>query len=102
MTRTTTSYKARRAEWVKSAIKSHTDNGWRSPDQTILVVACDRYDYEDYPVFLRPLDVADRIEELQNSSMSSVHEVFDLEGDIDSQLEKSFVWMVPDRPDLWE
>ena len=54
---------------------------------THLIVACDTFDYENYPVFVMPGESCEkRGEEAKASRMQSVDEVYDLAEDVTRQL----------------
>ncbi len=54
---------------------------------THVIVACDTFDYDDYPVFVSPGEsVAEKSEEHNGKNMQKVMEVYDLGMDFDEQL----------------
>ena len=54
---------------------------------THLIVACDTFDYENYPVFVMPGESCrKKIEEVKGSSMQSVDEVYDFAMSVTRQL----------------
>lgn len=54
---------------------------------THMVVACDTFDYEDYPVFVMPADdVVEKVKEFNGPNMQKVMEVYDLSMDMGTQL----------------
>ncbi len=54
---------------------------------THLIVACDTFDYENYPVFVMPGESCEKkVEEVKGNSMQSVDEVYDLAEDVTRQL----------------
>lgn len=54
---------------------------------THMIVACDDFDHEDYPVYVKPeQDVAAEEARLRESSMQRVMEVYNLSMDRDQQL----------------
>lgn len=54
---------------------------------THMVVVCDTFDYEDYPVYVSPnQDVGQVFREYDGPNMAKVMEVYDLAKDRDSQL----------------
>lgn len=61
-------------EEIKAWIKSGKESGYH-----YLIVACDTFDYEDYPIFIKDkVEVDRRIGELDQRSMQDYHHVFDL------------------------
>ena len=72
------------ARWFKEGKKSGA---------THLIVACDSFDHEDYPVYVKPNeDVRIKESNIRRSSMQLVMEVYNLSMDMDTQLrqKKSF------------
>ena len=56
-------------------------------DATHVVVVCDQFDYEDYPVQVMPGEDVHEVEErFREASMQKVMEVYWLGGDIEEQL----------------
>ena len=71
-------------EWFDYGIKSGA---------THLIVVCDTFDYEDYPVWVKPEeDVHEKAAEFTYENMQRIMEVYDLRLDKDKQLneERSF------------
>lgn len=56
---------------------------------THLIVACDGWDYDDYPVFVMPgEDARSKADEYNGKNMQSVMEVYNLSMDIQEQLNR--------------
>jgi hypothetical protein len=56
-------------------------------DATHMVVVCDEFDHEDYPVYVGPnRNVEVVVREYDSKAMSHVMEVYNLRGDIEAQL----------------
>jgi hypothetical protein len=54
---------------------------------THMIVVCDIFDYEDYPVYVQPgQNVRDMEREYRHKSMQNVMEVYNLALDMDRQL----------------
>ena len=71
---------------TKQDIKRWLDQG-KSIGATHAIIALDTFDYDNYPVYVMPGQVADdQVERIQAGSMQSVDEVYDLSMDIDKQL----------------
>jgi len=69
-------------EDIKGWLKRGADEG-----ATHLIVACDTFDYSDYPVFVSPTEsVAEKAAEHNGKNMQKVMEVYDLSMDLDKQL----------------
>ena len=67
--------------------------GWlahgKAQGATHVVVVCDTFDHDDYPVFVMPGEnVRKRTEEYNSKNMQRVMEVYSLALDIESQLGK--------------
>ena len=69
--------------------------GWlarRVPEHTHMLVVTDTFDYTDYPVFCKG-NVDDKIKEYQDyQRMSKVTEVYNLNMDIEKQLNEYRAW----------
>lgn len=67
--------------WLKTA----KDRG-----ATHLVVTCDTYDWDDYPVYVLPdQNVREVVADYSNRNMQRVMEVYDLSKDIQAQLNET-------------
>jgi len=53
---------------------------------THLIVVCDTWDYEDYPVFVNPKQNVREVESEHKKDMQKVMEVYNLSMDWDTQL----------------
>lgn len=61
-----------------------------------MIVACDQFDYGDYPVYTQTPMVEHIVEELFEQDLTDVHEVYDLDMDMDDQLNEMRAWHLPD------
>lgn len=69
-------------EEIKGWFKRAKDNG-----ATHLIVVCDTFDYEDYPVEVKPDEDVRKVEAQYNGpNMQKVMEVYNLSMDMDKQL----------------
>lgn len=69
--------------WLKEA----------KPEHTHMIVVCDRFDWEDYPVYVsRDQDAASVVDIYDGRNMQEVMEVYDLRLDIDAQLAEHRAW----------
>ncbi len=60
---------------------------------THVIVVCDTFNYEDYPVFVMPAQSSREVaEQYDNKSMQKVMEVYDLQKDIFEQLAQERVF----------
>lgn len=70
--------------------------GWlkrATPRDTHMIVVYDRWDYEDYPVFIHEgQDIQEEIRFRDGKNMTSVMEVYNLRMDIESQLAEKRAW----------
>jgi hypothetical protein len=58
-----------------------------------MIVVCDTYDYDDYPVFVpKNKDVNEVIEDYRNKSMQRVMEVYSGSIDFEKQLKEDQCW----------
>jgi len=72
-------------DWLKSE---------RTNDCSHMIVVCDTYDYEDYPVYIQQgSDIQKEIDQ-RNSQFSKVMEVYDLSKDIEKQLSEKRAWNI--------
>ncbi len=64
---------------------------------THVIVACDTFNYDDYPVFVKASEnVRERIKEYDGVNMQKVMEVYSLSLDIESQLSEHRAYHVGD------
>lgn len=75
---------------TKAEIKDWFETGVASKEgYTHMIVVCDTFDYEDYPVYVKPSQEVTKVyEEYSAKSMQRVMEVYDLKADLDEQLNK--------------
>ena len=60
---------------------------------THVIIACDTFDWSDYPVYVQPdQKVVDEIAKYDGKNMQRVMEVYNLNLDIDAQLEEYRAW----------
>lgn len=76
---------------TKIEISSWFDRGLSSEDKpTHMLVVCDTFDYEDYPVYVKPTQDARKVyEEYSAKNMQRVMEVYKLSDDKELQLNTS-------------
>ena len=75
------------AEWFDASKKSGS---------RYLIIVCDSFSYEDYPVAVAPEDdVNERIKQIRRSPMQRIMEVYDLEMDRTEQLRAARVFNFP-------
>lgn len=68
------------AEWIKEG---------KEQGATHMIVVCDTYDWEDYPVFvMQAEDVRKKYADYNGPNMQKVMEVYNLQKDTEAQLEK--------------
>lgn len=82
----------------QSWIKNPEHHDWRNKDGekiTHVIIVCDTYDHEDYPVYIHEgEDVNERIAYYRGASMQRIMEVYNMSMDIDEQLKQHRVWNV--------
>jgi hypothetical protein len=58
-----------------------------------MIVVCDTYDYEDYPVYVKPgEDACEKVKEYNGPNMQRVMEVYSLTSPKEPQLAAERVW----------
>lgn len=71
-------------------------NRGKADGKAYMIVVCDTFDWDDFPIFVEAgADIKKAIDAERHKSMQKVMEVYDLNGDIDAQLEQRRVWSVP-------
>ena len=76
--------KKRIREWLERGIQTGA---------THVIVVCDKWDYEDYPVYVEKTEsVETRMKRYNHSNMQEIMEVYDLSMDIESQLNEFRAW----------
>lgn len=58
------------------------------PNHTHMMVVCDQFDYEDFPVFITATETEARrrVSEYNGRDMTRVMEIYDLKSDLEDQL----------------
>lgn len=75
-------------QMIKTWLERAIDNG-----ATHLIVVCDTFEYEDYPVNVLPADLVDDvIKKYDGKNMQKVMEVYNLNQNVDEQLDENRVW----------
>lgn len=73
-------------EWLKRGKKKGAK--W-------MISCCDTFDYEDYPVFvMKNDDIHEMINKYNGKNMQKVNEVYNLELDIEKQLNQDKAWNI--------
>lgn len=54
--------------------------------KTHMVVFCDTFDFEDFPVYCESAEAAREIHEAPRASMETIEEIYNLSGDMEEQL----------------
>jgi len=74
---------------TKAEIRSWLDRG-KEMGATHMIVACDTFDWEGYPVFVKPDEKVEQIEDrYDRKNMQKVMEVYNLSMDWDQQLNQA-------------
>ena len=72
---------------TKEDIRRWLENA-KSHDCTHVIVVCDTFEYEDYPIFVHNKeDLQEQIKAHNNVNMQEIMEIYDLSTDIEKQLE---------------
>lgn len=70
----------------KAEIKEWFDNGVKK-NAVYMIIVCDTFSYEDYPVYIMPDQNAYDIKEhYDNKNMQRIMEIYDLKLNLDEQL----------------
>lgn len=70
-----------------SEIKSWFERGTQNEQNTHMIVVCDTFDYDDYPVYVSQDEDVHKVEKKCNEqSMQRVMEVYNLKKDMEEQL----------------
>lgn len=64
------------------------------PTDTHMLVVCDRWDYEDFPVFVKAEDDIDAMISKYSTNICRVMEVYNLKMDVESQLDEFRAWHI--------
>ena len=65
----------------------------KSDGATHMLVVCDTFEYEDYPVHVYPdEDLAEKANRLYDENMQKVMECYDLSTDMEAQLAEPRAW----------
>lgn len=76
----------------KSQIREWVERGAKT-GATHVIIVCDRWDYEDYPVYVdKGQSVNEEVSKRNGKNMQSVMEVYNLSMDIESQLNEHRAW----------
>lgn len=71
-------------------IKFWFERGMSQKDKTHMIVVCDTFDYDDYPVYVSKDEDVKTVEKNCNSeSMQKVMEVYNLAKDMEEQLSRT-------------
>jgi len=71
---------------TKEEIKQWLERG-KNANATHIIIVCDTFDYEDYPVQVMPNEnIQEKVNEYSNKSMQRIMEIYNLSLDIDEQL----------------
>ena len=73
-------------EWLEEA---------REMGATHMLVVCDTFDWEDYPVFVKPGDsIHDNIAHFHGKNMQKIMEVYSMSEDLEEQLSEHLNWRI--------
>ena len=71
-------------EWVESGVEQGA---------THVIIACDTFDYDNYPVYVMPgTDIKEEVDKRKSGNMQTIDEVYDLSMDIEEQLSGDRAW----------
>lgn len=84
--------------WLESSYKEREKQEQGIPMKEIfshMLVVCDSFDYEDYPVHvLRTEDVHEVIKKYNGENMQRIMEIYNYDMDLDKQLSEHRVWNI--------
>jgi len=63
-----------------------------------MIVVCDTFDHEDYPVFVSAADYWEQYDAHDGKNMQRIMESYDLRADVESQLSARRIFTAPPRP----
>ena len=78
-------------EWIERGVLLHHD---------FMIVVCDTFDHSDFPVYVSVEDFRHAFDSRQGGNMQRVMEVYNLNGDIEAQLEEERAWHFPEDYDV--
>jgi len=79
---------------TKDDIRGWLNRG-KKQKATHMIVVCDTFSYEDFPVFVsKKEDVTEKIEHYQAAEMSRVMEVYKFSDDLEEQLNIRINWRI--------
>lgn len=67
----------------------------KAAESDYMLVVCDTFDYEDYPVYVSKEEFKENYERYNNRDMQKIMEIYDLHKDIDEQLNSDRIWNIP-------
>lgn len=80
---------------TKNDIREWLNSRFRPENATHMIVVCDTFDYEDYPVFVKDdEDIQDKIKKYDRVNMQKIMEIYDLRIDIEEQLNQRVSWNI--------
>lgn len=65
----------------------------KAVESDYMLVVCDTFDYEDYPVYVSKEDLEKAIQQY-SSNMQTIAEIYNLSLDIDAQLAERRAWHI--------
>ena len=77
---------------TKEDIKEWVERGKKS-GATHVIIACDTFSYEDYPVMVMPGEnIKEKLKYYNSQNMQTVMEIYNLSMDIEKQLKERKSW----------
>ena len=81
---------------TKQDISRWFDRALRN-NQKYMLVVCDQFDYEDYPLYANdPIEAKEKYAEFNGNNMQKVMEVYDMSVDRNSQLDAHRAFNLPE------
>ena len=79
---------------TKEQIREWLEEG-KNKGATHVMVVCDQFDWEDYPVYIMPDEVVEQcFENISTQNMQKVMEIYDLAQPLQSQLDEEKTWRI--------
>lgn len=74
-------------EEIRSWLNRAKNGGWKNRPITHVIVVCDTFDWDDYPVYVyEGQDINEEIYNFNNDSMQRIMEVYNMSLDIEDQM----------------
>jgi hypothetical protein len=80
---------------TRDDIKRWIEQGLALEGVTHMIVVCDTFEYEDYPVYVTEDQIPQEVyEEYHAQNMQKVMEIYDLRADLEEQINAARAWSI--------